>query len=119
MTDDFQMIDRSKCTLPEGHRLYKVSLTYGDKPWNVYASAISEKQAKELCKDLYDYMGKSLRVLSVDLIGVDSTTEYDRTKMSIIGALNIKEEIIMGTFRKDDVKIPQNTKGDKGNEYNG
>lgn len=85
------IIDRTKCTIPLGNRLFHIRLTYGDKPWSVYASTETEKQAKSLCKSLYDYLGNALKFLSVVVMDNDPSTEYDCTKMSIIGKKNILE----------------------------
>ena len=88
--DDY-VIDRTKCMIPLGNRLYHIRLTYGDKSWSVYASAESARQAKSLCEALYDYLGKSLKFLSVEEMDNEQFTEYDCTQMTIIGRKNILE----------------------------
>ncbi len=83
-------IDRTKCILPQGYTLWKVTGTYG-RPFSVYVSAQTEKEAKNEFKETYDYLKP--KVLSVEAIESDTNIVYDCRKMLILGRLNIIEKI--------------------------
>lgn len=49
-----------------GYKIYKIIASYGGNTrWETYIRAFNQKQAKERFCKLYDYLGKSLKILEI------------------------------------------------------
>ena len=88
MANDREVIDRTKCTLPSDHFMYKVIGTYG-REFSALVSAKDEKSAKQIFKRTYDYL--SPKILSVEMVNDNHDILFDRSKSLILGKMNIIE----------------------------
>ena len=107
-----KITDRTQCTLPKEHSLYLVKGTYG-RDFNAYVSAQSEKEAKQIFKSTYDYL--SPKILEVTFISDDQEKHFDRSKMLILGKLNIITTVKGENDMRVEVTIPAKIKEDVDN----
>ena len=89
----YEIIDRSKTTLPEDCTLFEVRASYGVE-FTEYVSAKSKREALSVFKSIFDYLRP--KIIYIKEVSTDHKKIYDRRKICLIGRMNIieKREII-------------------------
>lgn len=89
------VISYAKVTIPDDCSLYvvKTSAPKGLGNFDRHISAYSVQDAKNIWKDLYSYMGKTVRITGVEKIENAHDKIYDRAHCDITGRLIIHKTI--------------------------